>query len=225
MTEQRRKPRGGLTGDTIGGILAGFDQQIMRNQPPPHELVHKGSPVRGLSGEGGSHITISLPDETTGIPSTCDLMDEWPDDHEVCELPLRQFGRVRRFAGRIRTVRCHEDNVLLREVLETPGAGGILVVDGGGSLRTALMGDVIASLAAEHGWAGVVVNGCVRDVEALTHLAIGILAMGANPRPSAKAGAGEVDVPLTFGGATFRPGAFLTVDEDGIVVTRAVIGS
>ena len=152
--------------------------------------------------------------------STSDLMDEHPDDLEVCESQFRQFGGVRRFAGRVRTVRCREDNVLVRRTLETSGAGQVLVVDGNGSMRTALLGDRIGALAVANGWAGIVINGCVRDTDALATLAIGIKALGSNPRKSAKAGAGEVDVAVSFGGATFTPGAWLTSDEDGIVVTR-----
>jgi regulator of ribonuclease activity A len=220
-------------------MLAGFDQQIMRNLPPPHELVQKGSPIRGLAGEGGNRITIDLPDlaapaatagnpatapggeeEEPSMPSTTDLMDERPDDLDVCEIQLRQFGGVRRFAGPVRTVRCVEDNVLLRRTLETSGAGQVLVVDGGGSMRTALLGDMIGALAVANGWAGIVIHGCVRDTEALATLPIGIKALGSNPRKSAKAGAGEVDVVVAFGGATFTPGAWLTSDEDGVVVTR-----
>ena len=128
------------------------------------------------------------------MPSTTDLMDEHPDDLEVCELQFRQFGGVRRFAGRVRTVRCLEDNVLLRRTLETQGVGQVLVVDGGGSMRTALLGDMIAALAVTNGWAGIVIHGCVRDTDALASLPIGIKALGSNPRKSAKAGAGEVDV-------------------------------
>lgn len=218
MTKPRKAGR--PVGETLGGILAGFDQQIMRNTPPPHELVQKGSPVRGLSGEDGSHLTITLAAAGQPSRSTSDLMDEHPDDLDVCELQLRQYGAVRRFSGTVRTVRCLEDNVLLRGVLETPGAGDVLVVDGGGSLRTALMGDAIAGLAVDNGWAGVVINGCVRDVEALARLPIGIRALGANPRRSAKVGTGAIDVDVSFGGATFWPGAVLTADEDGVVVTR-----
>ncbi|MEV5504497.1 ribonuclease E activity regulator RraA [Nonomuraea fuscirosea] len=109
----------------------------------------------------------------------------------------------------------------LRSALEQPGEGRVLVVDGGGSLHTALMGDVIAGLAVTNGWAGVIINGAVRDVAALRELDLGIKALGSNPRKSAKTGAGERDVPVIFGGATFHPGAELFSDDDGILVTRA----
>jgi regulator of ribonuclease activity A len=152
------------------------------------------------------------------VAATADLLDEHGDKAAVCELPLRQFGGARAFQGPIATVRCHEDNVLLRGCVSEPGRGRVLVVDGGGSLRVALVGDRIAGLALTSGWAGLVINGCVRDVAALRELELGVAALGSTPRPSGKAGAGEVDVPVAFGAATFRPGAWLAADEDGIVV-------
>ncbi|GAA1702441.1 ribonuclease E activity regulator RraA [Nonomuraea bangladeshensis] len=152
--------------------------------------------------------------------STADLYDERGDQLDSCHLQLRQYGGRRAFSGRIATVRCHEDNALLKSVLSEPGEGRVLVVDGGGSLRAALMGDVIAGIAVASGWAGVVINGVVRDVAALRDLDLGVKALGSNPRKSAKTGAGERDVPVTFGDAVFHPGAELFSDEDGILVTR-----
>jgi regulator of ribonuclease activity A len=149
--------------------------------------------------------------------TTSDLFDAHPGA-ESCETQLRQFGRVRSFSGPIATVRCLEDNVLLRRRVEEPGGGHVLVVDGGGSYRCALLGDTIAGIAVANGWAGLVLNACVRDVAALAELPIGIKALGSNPRPSGKAGAGEVDVPVTFGGAVFSPGAVLHADDDGVIV-------
>ena len=149
--------------------------------------------------------------------TTSDLFDGHPGA-ESCETQLRQFGGVRSFSGAIATVRCHEDNVLLRRRVEEPGDGRVLVVDGGGSFRCALLGDNIAGIAVEKGWAGIVVNGCVRDVAALAGLPIGIKALGTNPRPSGKGGAGEIDVPVAFGGAEFTPGAILHADDDGVIV-------
>ncbi|MEU6795663.1 ribonuclease E activity regulator RraA [Nonomuraea wenchangensis] len=152
--------------------------------------------------------------------STADLYDEHGDRLDSCQLQLRQYGGRRAFSGRIVTVRCHEDNALLKSVLSEPGEGRVLVVDGGGSLRAALMGDVIAGIAVASGWAGVVINGAVRDVAALRDLDLGVKALGSNPRKSAKTGAGERDVPVTFGDAVFHPGAELFSDEDGILITR-----
>ncbi len=152
------------------------------------------------------------------LTSTADLLDEHGDRAAVCETVLRSYGGVRAFAGRIATVRCFEDNVVLRQRVGEPGDGRVLVVDGGGSRRVALLGDNIAGIAVANGWVGLVIHGCVRDVAALRTLELGILALGSTPRPSGKAGVGEVDTPVTFGGVTFRPGAQLFGDEDGLAV-------
>lgn len=149
--------------------------------------------------------------------TTSDVFDANPGAAS-CETQLRQFGGVRTFSGVVSTVRCLEDNVLLKQRLSEPGEGRVLVVDGGGSYRCALLGDSIGGMAVANGWAGIVVNGCVRDVAALAELPIGIKALGTNPRPSAKAGDGAVDVPLAFGGAEFRPGAVVHADDDGVIV-------
>jgi regulator of ribonuclease activity A len=149
---------------------------------------------------------------------TADLVDQHGEALQSCDLQFRQYGGRSRFHGRIRTVRCFQDNVLVKQVLSGPGGGAVLVVDGDGSLHTALVGDLIAGLARDNGWAGLVVNGAVRDVAALRELDIGIKALGSNPRKSAKEGTGAVDVPVAFGGVTFRPGRHLYSDEDGVVV-------
>jgi len=151
--------------------------------------------------------------ETT---KTADLLDSWPDA-QVCILQLRSFGAPS-FSGPVATVRCFEDNALVRRRLESPGEGRVLVVDGGGSMRYALVGDMLAALGRDNGWAGIVVNGCVRDSVALDQLGFGIKALGTNPRPSSKLGAGELDVPVTFGEVAFAPGAQLHADEDGVIV-------
>ena len=153
--------------------------------------------------------------------STSDLYDEHGERAQTCETQLRSFGGVRGFSGAIATVRCHEDNVLLKAELSEPGEGRVLVVDGGGSFRCALLGDNIAGLAVANGWAGVVINGCVRDVAALRELPVGILALGSNPKPSRKGGAGETGAPVSFGGCTFGPGDELHADEDGLLVLGA----
>jgi regulator of ribonuclease activity A len=118
----------------------------------------------------------------------------------------------------VRTVRCHEDNALVKRVLAERGDGCVLVVDGGGSIHTALLGDLIASSAVANAWSGVVIHGAVRDTAVLGQLDLGIKALGANPRKSAKTGAGEVDIEVLFGGVSFHPGRRLWSDGDGIVV-------
>lgn len=149
---------------------------------------------------------------------TADLVDDIGPDVRSCDVQFRQFGARTQFAGPISTVRCFEDNALLKSVLSAPGDGGVLVIDGAGSLRTALVGDVIAELARSNGWSGLVVHGAVRDAATLRGIDLGIKALGTNPRKSSKTGAGERDVTVRFGGVTFVPGDIAYSDDDGIVV-------
>lgn len=158
---------------------------------------------------------------TVSFQPTADLVDDIGPDVRSCDVQFRQFGGRPQFAGPISTVRCFEDNALLKSVLSQPGEGGVLVIDGGGSLHSALVGDVIAELARSNGWAGLVVNGAVRDAAALRDLDIGIKALGTNPRKSSKTGAGERDVKLSLGGVSFVPGDIAYSDDDGIVVVSA----
>ena len=151
-------------------------------------------------------------------PATADLFDAHPDAAS-CAMPFRSFGQRRRFAGRIRTVKSYQDNVLLKELLSKPSQGEVLVVDGGGSLQCALIGDVIATLGMKSGWAGVIVHGVIRDSVAINALDFGIKALATNPRKSAKNGDGMVDVPVHFGDVTFIAGHWLYSDEDGILVS------
>ena len=152
---------------------------------------------------------------------TADLVDSIGPDVRSCDLQFRQFGGRAQFAGPISTVRCFQDNALLKSVLSQPSAGGVLVIDGAGSLHTALVGDVIAELARSNGWAGLIVNGAVRDATALRVIDIGIKALGTNPRKSTKTGAGELDVEVALGGVTFVPGDTAHSDDDGIVVVAS----
>ena len=152
------------------------------------------------------------------IPATSDLVDQHGDALESCDTQLRSLGRRPRFRGEVVTVRCREDNALVKATLSEPGEGKVLVVDGHGSLHSALMGDMIADLAIGNGWAGVIINGAVRDVHLIDQLDIGVKALGSNPRKSTKTGAGQLNVPVSFGGALFTPGREVVSDEDGIVV-------
>lgn len=154
------------------------------------------------------------------MTSTADLYDQHGDDLQSLSLQLRSFGGITAFEGPIRTVRCRQDNQLVKDLLSTPGRGAVLVVDGAGSLGTALMGDMIAQLAVDNGWAGVVINGCIRDSAAIGGMPLGVKALGTNPRKSRKDGTGEVDAVLHIGDVEFRPGARLYADEDGILVER-----
>lgn len=149
---------------------------------------------------------------------TADLVDAIGDQVRSCDLQFRQFGARTQFAGPISTVRCFEDNALLKSMLSEPGDGRVLVVDGGGSLHSALVGDVIAELARASGWSGLIICGAVRDAATLRTLDIGIKALGTNPRKSAKTGVGERNCVVSFGGVDFGPGELVFSDDDGIVV-------
>ncbi|MFF2844051.1 ribonuclease E activity regulator RraA [Paenarthrobacter sp. NPDC057981] len=152
--------------------------------------------------------------------NTADLYDERGEELESLALQFQNLGAHTHFSGPARTIRCLEDNALVKSVLGTPGEGAVLVIDGHGSLRTALMGDMIADSAVENGWAGVIINGAIRDREAIARLPLGVKALGSNPRKSAKTGAGELDVELVIDGVRIRPGAMIYSDPDGILLER-----
>ncbi len=154
---------------------------------------------------------------------TADLCDQYEDDVHagkvrVVEPMFNSFGGRDSFHGPITTLKVFEDNSLVRKTLEVAGQGRILVVDGGGSLRCALLGDQLAKLAANHDWVGILVYGCVRDARTLAELPIGVFALETHPLKSVKKGVGEADIAVTFGGVTFRPGEYLYADEDGILI-------
>lgn len=157
--------------------------------------------------------------------STCDLCDPHKGDSDgafrVLPPVFRHFGGRRQFAGPVRTVRCFEDNTSVKALLEGPGRGAVLVVDGGGSLRRALVGGNIAASAARNGWAGVLVHGVVRDVAEMAATEVGLMALATMPMPSERKAPGQVDVPLQIETVWVRPGDWLYADEDGIVVTAA----
>lgn len=158
--------------------------------------------------------------------ATADLCDahesQLHDGHIRVLQPLfRAYGGRPAFHGPIVTLKLFEDNSLLRDTLSNPGEGRVLVVDGGGSLRCALVGDNIAAMAAKNGWAGIVVNGCIRDAAVISSLDIGIRALATHPQKSIKKGLGECDVRVAFAGTTLLPGEFLYADEDGIIVSPA----
>ena len=152
--------------------------------------------------------------------ATADLYDDRGDALDSLALQLHDIGGHVAFDGPVRTIRCHRDNALVKELLATPGEGAVLVIDGGGSLESALVGDLIAASAVENGWAGIIVHGAIRDRVAIGELPLGVKALGSNPRKSAKAGVGEVDVPVEIAGVVFRPGAHVWADADGILVER-----
>lgn len=147
-----------------------------------------------------------------------DLCDEFPELVQVVQPMFMTYGGRPTFSGEIVTVKTCEDNSRVKELLAEPGHGRVLVVDGAGSLRKALLGDMIAESAVQQGWSGVVLYGAVRDVHALGQLDLGVQALGAIPVRTARQGLGEVNVPVTFGGVTFSPGQFLYADRNGILV-------
>lgn len=150
---------------------------------------------------------------------TADMYDDHGDQLQVAEPLFQDFGGRRAFSGAIQTVKVHEDNSLVRGALEEPGDGRVLVVDGGGSLRCALVGDRLAELGANGGWAGIIVYGCVRDIAELCQVRIGIKALHAHPAKSTKRGEGARNCIVRFAGVTFRPDEYVYADEDGIVVS------
>ncbi|UKA49624.1 ribonuclease E activity regulator RraA [Arthrobacter sp. FW305-123] len=152
--------------------------------------------------------------------NTADLYDERGEELESIAIQFQNLGGSTHFSGPVRTVRCFEDNALVKSILNTPGDGAVLVIDGQGSLRTALMGDMIAESAVANGWAGVIINGAIRDREAIARLPLGVKALGSNPKKSAKAGVGEVDVQLVLDHVPVKPGVMIFCDPDGILIER-----
>jgi regulator of ribonuclease activity A len=150
--------------------------------------------------------------------TTADLCDAFPELVQVAEPLFREYGGVSKFAGPIETLRVFEDNRLVRETLETKGLGRVLVVDGGGSLRAALVGSRLAALAHSNGWAGLVIYGCVRDSAEIGRVPLGIRALATTPRRSGKAGQGDRGGTVTFAGVAFTPEQYLFADADGILV-------
>lgn len=160
--------------------------------------------------------------------ATADLCDRHEEQlrngevHVVAPL-FRSFGGRNAFHGPIATLKLFEDNSFVRKALEQPGAGRVLVIDGGGSTRRALVGDQLAALGVKNGWAGLVVYGCIRDSAAIAGMDIGVLALTTHPQKTDKKNVGEADIPVTFGGTTFRPGEWLCADEDGVLVAQTAL--
>ena len=186
---------------------SGFAQPL-RQRDPVFVCIDSGKRTHS-----GRHVELSQ-------SRSFILSDERGDDLQSCSIQFQNLGGRARFSGPIRTVRCHRDNGLVKQLLNSPGEGAVLVVDGGGSLESALMGDLIATAAVENGWSGVIINGVIRDRVVVRTLELGTKALGSNPRKSAKDGAGEVDVPVEFGGVTFVPGRMVWSDDDGILAER-----
>lgn len=157
---------------------------------------------------------------------TCDLLDDHPDKELQVVIPsldgkfFQSYGARKSFGGQVMTVKCFEDNSRVKELLATDGTGKVLVVDGGASMRCALMGDMIAESAVNNHWNGVIIYGCVRDVDAIAELDLGVHALAAIPQKSNRKGVGETDIPLSFGGVNIQSGDFIYADNNGIIVSK-----
>jgi len=151
--------------------------------------------------------------------NTADLVDAYDAEMHFCDLPFLRFGARRSFSGEIQTVECHEDNGLLRTELRKPGQGKVLVVDGGGSRRVALIGDQLAELVFRNGWSGIIINGAVRDSAQIANMDVGVFCISVTPKKPTNQGQGKLSGPVSFGGVTFNPGAFVYADSDGVLVS------
>lgn len=150
--------------------------------------------------------------------STPDIADDFPNEVQALELDLRNYGAHHQFAGEVVTIKCHEDNSLVKALVGTPGQGRVIVVDGGGSRRRALLGDMLAENAAENGWAGLVINGVIRDVDQIRQTALGVQALGTIPLKTEKLGVGQQDVEIHIGGVSVRSGDYCYADNNGVLI-------
>lgn len=148
-----------------------------------------------------------------------ELCDQFPELVRVVEPMFGNFGGRETFGGEIVTIKAFEDNSLVREQVAQPGQGKVLVVDGGGSMRRAMLGDMLAEKAEKNGWEGIIIYGCIRDVNAIGGLDLGVQALGTHPMKTDKRGLGDLNVEVTFGGVTFRPGEYVYADNNGVLVS------
>ncbi|MAD45994.1 MAG: ribonuclease activity regulator protein RraA [Oceanospirillaceae bacterium] len=150
---------------------------------------------------------------------TPDLCDEYPDLVQVVEPMFSNYGGIESFGGEIVTVKCYEDNSKVKELVEQDGKGKVMVIDGGASMRKALMGDMIAEKAAKNGWEGAIIYGCIRDVDAIMETDLGVQALATVPLKTDKRGLGDINVPVKFGGVEFIPGQYVYADNNGVIVS------
>ena len=150
---------------------------------------------------------------------TPDLCDEYPELVKVVEPMFNNYGGRDSFGGQIVTVKCFEDNSIVKEQVGTPGHGKVMVVDGGASMRAALLGDMLAEKAASNGWEGLIIYGCIRDVDVIMETDLGVQALSTHPMKTDKRGLGDLNVPVTFGGVTFKPGEYVYADNNGVIVS------
>jgi regulator of ribonuclease activity A len=150
--------------------------------------------------------------------STPDLCDQFEGQVRVLDPIFTNYGGVERFCGPVITIKCFEDNSVVKKLVSTPGEGRVIVMDGGGSLRRAILGDMLAENAANNGWAGLVINGCIRDCDEIASISLGVKALNIHPMKTHKRGLGDLDVPITFAGQTILPGNWIYSDNNGIIV-------
>lgn len=154
---------------------------------------------------------------------TADLCDDHEGKLQIMQPGMSNYGGKAVFGGQIVTLKLFEDNSLVRELVGTPGEGRVLVVDGGGSMRCALLGDMLAAKAVDNGWSGLLIYGCIRDSDDISKMSLGVKALDTMPLKSVKKGIGERDVPVTFMGVRFSPGEYLYSDHDGVVTSAEAL--
>ena len=152
--------------------------------------------------------------------ATADLYDEYEEELQIAKPMFNDYGGIKQFSGPALTLKVFEDNSLVRAALEEPGLGKVLIVEGGASLRCALLGDMLAELGVKNGWVGIIVYGCIRDSVMMGKMNIGVKALNTNPRKSVKKGVGDRDIAITFADVTINTGDFIYADEDGFVVAK-----
>jgi len=159
------------------------------------------------------------------MQSTPDLCDQYPQLVRVADPLFTNYGARKQFYGPLVTVKCFEDNAKVKELVATAGRGRVLVVDGGGSMRRALLGEMLAEQASSNGWSGFIIYGCIRGVDEIMQTDIGVQALGVHPIKTAKKGIGEIDIAVTFAGICFRPGDFCYADNNGIAVSSTALNT
>lgn len=154
---------------------------------------------------------------------TADLCDQYGEEVQVVEEDFIDLGGIAAFHGQVVTIKAFEDNSLVAETVNEPGNGKVLVVDAGGSMRRAMLGDNLAARAVKNGWSGLVIYGCIRDSAEIGEMELGVKALGTHPRKTDKKGLGEKNIPVRFGGVTFKPGNYVYADEDGLLLSEKAL--
>ena len=152
---------------------------------------------------------------------TADISDKYSDSVRILKPLFRDYGGVKSFSGKVKTIKTLDDNTKVRTALESEGNGDVLVIDGQASLNCALLGGNLAALASQNNWSGIIVNGCIRDSDVISGIDIGVFALSSKPIKSVKKGIGDTDIDLNFMNTTFKPGEFLYADQDGIIISKS----